>query len=175
MRRGFGRSSMASSASTGRRAAQASRSASSTTRKAEKVSILENVEPATAGPAIAALGLSAAIVAVFMARARGRGVLHYPLAGLAWALAALAVVIPDSRLLMALARTPIVLAGMPFGWPDEVGFFEPGMFAWPVANQLLIMLGGALWAGTGSDGAAQTHNITASRAATYTATYRRVR
>jgi hypothetical protein len=99
--------------------------------EADEVSILENVEPETAGPAIAALGLSAAIVAVFMARARGRGVLRYPLAGFAWALAALAVVIPDSRPLMALARTPIVLAGMPFGWPDDVGFFEPGMFAWP--------------------------------------------
>jgi hypothetical protein len=71
------------------------------------------------------------------------------LVGFAWALTALAVVVPDSRPLMALARTPTVLAGMPFGWPDDVGFFEPGMFAWPVANQLLIMLGGALWAATG--------------------------
>jgi hypothetical protein len=37
-------------------------------------------------------------------------------------------------------------------------------------------LGGATYAfRSWSDGAAQTHNITASRAATYTATYRRVR
>ena len=99
-------------------------------------------------PAIAVLGLVAAVIGVRMARTHERGILHYPLAGFAWGLVALAIVIPDSRPLMAVARAPIVLGGMPFGWPEGVGFFEPGMFTWPVANQLLIVLGGALWAAT---------------------------
>jgi hypothetical protein len=111
-----------------------------------RVSILEGTSAGSIAPVIAALGLLGAIVALVMARARSRGRLHLALAAFAWAIVALAVVIPDSRPLMAVARTPIVLGGMPFGWPEGVGFFEPGMFAWPVANQLLIMLGGALWA-----------------------------
>jgi hypothetical protein len=114
----------------------------------EKVSILEHADAATAAPIIAGIGLTAAVAAASMAYRRGRGPLHLGLVVFAWALASLAVVIPDSRPLMAVARTPIVLAGLPFGWPDDVGFFEPGMFSWPVANQLLIIVGGVLWAGT---------------------------
>jgi hypothetical protein len=100
--------------------------------EAHKVSILENAQPGTAAPVVGVLGFTAAVVAVLMARPRERGALSHVLVGFAWTLVAFAVVIPDSRPLMALARTPIVLAGMPFGWPDDVGFFEPGMFAWPV-------------------------------------------
>ncbi|HXV57375.1 MAG TPA: hypothetical protein VD704_05860 [Gaiellaceae bacterium] len=116
--------------------------------QAEKVSILEHADPATAAPVIAAVGLVAAAAAVGMARARARSRLRLPLLAFAWALASLAVVIPDSRPLMAVARTPIVLGGMPFGWPEDVGFFEPGMFSWPVANQLVVIAAGLLWAGT---------------------------
>jgi hypothetical protein len=116
--------------------------------EADRVSILEGARPDTAAPVIAALGLAAFAVALAMARTRARGPLHLASVVFAWALAALAIVIPDSRPLMAVARTPIVLGGLPFGWPDDVGFFEPGMFSWPVANQLLIILGGLLWAGT---------------------------
>jgi hypothetical protein len=114
----------------------------------DKVSILESARPATAAPVIATLGLVAFVAALAMARGRARGRLHLVLVGFSWSLVALTVVIPDSRPLMAVARTPIVLGGLPFGWPDDVGFFEPGMFSWPVANQLLILLGGALWAAT---------------------------
>lgn len=116
--------------------------------EAEKVSLLENADQDTAAPVIAAVGLAATLVAVLMTRSRPRRVARQALVGFAWALVALAVVIPDSRPLMAVARTPIVLGGMPFGWPDDVGLFEAGMFSWPVANQLLIMLGGGLWAVT---------------------------
>lgn len=116
--------------------------------QADKVSILEHADPATAAPVIAGLGLAAAVAAAAIARTRARHRFHLPLLVFAWALGALAIVIPDSRPLMAVARTPIVLGGMPFGWPDDVGFFEPGMFSWPVANQLLIIFGGLLWAGT---------------------------
>jgi hypothetical protein len=116
--------------------------------EAERVSILESATPDTVAPVIAAVGAAAALVAVVLARSRTRGPLHVPLLAFAWGTASLAVVIPDSRPLMALARTPIVLGGKPFGWPDGVGFFEPGMYSWPVANQLLIVAGGVLWAAT---------------------------
>ena len=116
--------------------------------EAAKVSILEDAEAAWVAPIIAALGIAGFFAGLCLARARARHRLHGPLLAFAWALVVLAVVVPDSRPLMAVARTPIVLGGMPFGWPDDVGLFEPGMFSWPVANQVLIILGGVLWAAT---------------------------
>jgi len=77
-------------------------------------------------------------------------------------MAALAVVIPDSRPLMAVARAPIVLGGMPFGWPDGVNFFGPGMLTWPVVNQVLIILGGLVWAATALAYQRRTRNACAS-------------
>jgi hypothetical protein len=114
---------------------------------AARVSVLEQAERGTSAPAIAGLGLAGALLAVAMARGRARGAFSHALIGFAWTAAAvLTVVIPDHRPLMAVARAPIVLAGRPFGWPEGVSFFGPGMFAWPVMNQLLLMLGGFLWA-----------------------------
>ena len=59
---------------------------------------------------------------------------------------ALAVVIPDFRVLVVVAYAPILLAGAPFGWPPEVGFFEA--IPWPVLNQAVCIIGGVLWAAT---------------------------
>jgi hypothetical protein len=116
---------------------------------AAQVSLLEHARRGTAAPLIAALGLGGALLAVAMARGRAWGVLSSALVGVAWAAAGmLAVVIPDHRPLMAVARTPIVLVGMPFGWPEGVSFFGPGMFAWPVVNQVVLIGGGLLWAAT---------------------------
>jgi hypothetical protein len=116
--------------------------------EAAKVSLLESATPGGVAPVIAVLGFAAAAAAVASTRARTRSRLSAPFVGLAWGLALLGVVIPDSRPLMAVARTPIVLGGKPFGWPEGVGFFEPGMYSWPVANQLLIAAIAVLWAGT---------------------------
>ena len=116
---------------------------------AARVSILEHARRETAAPLIAGLGLGGALLAVAMARGRRRGALGPTLLGLAWTAAvALAVVIPDHRSLMAVARAPIVLVGRPFGWPEGVSIFGPGMFAWPVVNQIVLILGGLLWAAT---------------------------
>jgi hypothetical protein len=116
---------------------------------AAHVSILEHARRGAAAPLIAGLGLGGALLAVAMARGRARGVLSPILFGFAWTAAgALAVAIPDHRPLMALARAPIVLAGRPFGWPEGVSFFGPGMFAWPVVNQIVLIGGGLLWAAT---------------------------
>ena len=43
---------------------------------------------------------------------------------------------------------PLVLIGAPFGWPPELslGEFFTSMYPWPVINELLLILGGLLWA-----------------------------
>jgi hypothetical protein len=112
---------------------------------AAKVSILEHVQQDAAAPVIAALGLGGAALAMALARRRTRGLLGAALLGFAWTVAvALTVVIPDIRPLTGLARAPIVLVGLPFGWPPGVSL--SGLFPWPVVNQLLLIGGGLLWA-----------------------------
>ena len=98
-------------------------------------------------PAIAALGLIGAVVALATARVRGGGMGRAMLLGLAWTAAiALAVVIPDFRVLVVVAYAPILVAGAPFGWPPGVRFFEA--IPWPVLNQAVCIIGGVLWAAT---------------------------
>src|SRR5215216_2088367 len=107
------------------------------------LSILGGVRADFGAPVIAALGL-----AVAMARTRrGHGALRAALLGFAWAAAAtLALVIPDYRVLVAVAYTPIVLIGAPFGWPPGVSILD--VFPWPVVNQFVCIGGGLLWAAT---------------------------
>lgn len=114
---------------------------------AAKVSVLEHLQQDTAAPAVAVLGWGAAVVAMAMAHGRAQGLPGAALLGFAWTMAVvLAVVVPDVRPLTSLARTPIVLIGMPFGWPPGIGLST--LFPWPVINQLLLILGGLLWAAT---------------------------
>jgi hypothetical protein len=116
-----------------------------------KVSLLEHAQPGTAGPVIAAVGLGGAVVAALLGRRRTGGPAGTAMTGFAWTMAvALAVVIPDYRPLLAVVRAPMLLLGAPFGWPEQVALrqFVPLFFPWPVANQLLLIGGGALWAAT---------------------------
>jgi hypothetical protein len=111
-------------------------------------SLLENARPGTAGPAIAVVGVVGAVLAIVMKRTDDA---HRMLATTAWTLAfTLTVVIPDYRPLLAVIRAPMLLVGAPFGWPEDVSLSDyPRLFLpWPVANQLLLMLGGLLWAAT---------------------------
>ncbi len=113
------------------------------------ISILDPVPQETFAPILAAVGFAGAVLGVAMARLR-RGA---PLVGFAATLGvALAVVVPDYRPLMAVARTPIMLVGLPFGFPKgvTVATFVESMYTWPVVNQLLFILGGALWLATGA-------------------------
>src|SRR5918997_765596 len=72
------------------------------------LSILAGVPSRTGGPIIAALGLMGVVVAVAMARTWGRGILRVVILTFAWAIATtLVLVIPDYRLLMAVAYAPI--------------------------------------------------------------------
>jgi hypothetical protein len=69
----------------------------------------------------------------------------------------LLVVIPDQRLIVSVAFVPILLLRERFGWRLEgsashptgaTHVFREGRVPWPVVNQLLLVAGGLLWAGT---------------------------
>jgi hypothetical protein len=64
----------------------------------------------------------------------------------AWTIAALLVlVIPDSRLLMGVAYTPLLMVAPLFGW-ELGGTTFADAWPWPVLNQLVCVLGGLLLA-----------------------------
>ncbi len=108
------------------------------------LSVLGGVRAETGAPVIAALGLVGVVVAVLMSRTWGRGTPRTALLIFAWAAAAaLALVIPDYRVLMAVAYAPIFLIGAPFGWPPG-DFFD--VITWPVVNQFVCIAGGLSWA-----------------------------
>lgn len=80
-----------------------------------------------------------------MARDWGRGVLRTLV--LAFGIAAalvLALLIPDYRLLVLVAYTPVVVLGAPFGFPPETNLLA--LVTWPVVNQMICIGGGLLWA-----------------------------
>lgn len=90
------------------------------------------------------LGLAGTLAALVMVGVRGRGVARTSLLIFAWVIAAaLLVVIPDRRVLMAVAYAPIFLVGIPFHFPP-VSFLKA--IPWPVINQFILMAGGLLWA-----------------------------
>lgn len=114
---------------------------------APHLSALGAVRQEGAAPVIAALALAGAAVAIVMARGWGRGMPRLALLAFAWATAAtLALVIPDFRLLVIVAYAPILIVGAPFGWPSDTHFLDA--IPWPVLNQLVCIVGGALWAAT---------------------------
>jgi hypothetical protein len=58
----------------------------------------------------------------------------------------LALLIPDYRVLVLVAYTPILLLGAPFGWPPETDLLA--VLSWAVVNQFICLAGGFLWAAT---------------------------
>lgn len=106
-------------------------------------------QAADTGPVIAGVGLASGVLAFVMAHGRGRGPARWLVISYGATMAvALALVIPSHRPLMAVARTPLVLIGAPFGWPPQLslGEFFASMYPWPVINELLFIVGGLLWA-----------------------------
>ncbi|MBB4913585.1 hypothetical protein [Streptosporangium saharense] len=91
---------------------------------------------------IAAFCLLTAVMALALTRGGSR---RAPLF-LAWPIAAILVlVVPDSRLMMGVAYTPLMLVLPVFGW-DLGGKTLADAWPWPVLNQLLPLLGGLLLA-----------------------------
>ncbi|MDG4810768.1 hypothetical protein O7634_28770 [Micromonospora sp. WMMD1120] len=109
------------------------------------MSILGGVHQASAAPWIAVGALSAAVVAGLLAVRTWPGLPGALFEAMAWAVAlALGVLLPDYRPLVAVGHLPVFLVGRPFGWPEGVTFAS--QLPWPVVNQLICMIGGALFA-----------------------------
>lgn len=91
---------------------------------------------------VAAFALPAAATALALTR---RGDSRFPLLA-AWPIATLLIlVIPDSRVMMGVAYTPLLLIAPVFGW-SLGGATLADAWPWPVLNQLVCVLGGLLLA-----------------------------
>ncbi|MEV4115673.1 hypothetical protein [Nonomuraea sp. NPDC049695] len=114
---------------------------------------------------IAAFALLTMVTALALTR-RGGG--RAPLF-VAWPIAALLVlVIPDSRLMMGVAYTPLLLVAPAFGWSLGGATFADA-WPWPVLNQLLCVLGGLLLAAAAlAYGRGRSHWFTPARGRTAT-------
>ncbi|RZQ62308.1 hypothetical protein [Amycolatopsis suaedae] len=103
-----------------------------------RTSVLSGLTLEAGPPAVAAVGLGGLVLALVR---RGRLV-----AALCWVYAvALAVVIPEGRVLVWVAYLPVFLVGAPFGYPP-VSFTET-VLTWLNLNQVLLIAGGLLFAG----------------------------
>jgi hypothetical protein len=61
-----------------------------------------------------------------------------------------ALVVPDGRVLVAVAHVPILLIGMPFDWPGGVTIGS--QLPWPVLHQVLLLTVAGLWFMAARDG-----------------------
>lgn len=126
------------------------------------LSILADATPRPGGWWIAAFGLLSTVVALTLARTgrsdrvgpirhaqtatHGRGLASLTPLLLAWLMAVLLIiVIPDSRLMMGVAYSP-VLAVAPLFDLNVNGTTLADAWPWPVVNQLVCVLGGVLLA-----------------------------
>lgn len=108
-----------------------------------QLSIFSRLTAEMGGPAIAILGFVGAITGILMAQARGREAMRFILLGFGWILSTiLLLLIPDYRVLMAVAYGIVFLAGAPFNWPPA-NYFD--IFTWPVVHQFSVLLGGFFW------------------------------
>jgi hypothetical protein len=108
-----------------------------------ELSVLGGLRAETGAPAIAVLGLALGMLAALLTRAWGRGLVRGAVLGIAWmACVVLLLVVPDYRVLVAVAYAPLFLVGAPFGWPP-VPFLRA--VPWPVVNQVICVAGGVLW------------------------------
>jgi len=111
------------------------------------VSVLGWTTAASGAPVIALASLVAAIAALGIWRVSGPSRAATWLEGFAWVTAlTLAVALPDVRVLVIMAYTPIFLIGEPLGLvPAGVSLVDE--VTWPVLNQGLLMAGGVAWLG----------------------------
>lgn len=105
------------------------------------LSILGAVRTDAGATGFAIVGGLSAVAAAWMIRGADSPILRRALAifGAVVGIAA-AVVIPDYRILVAVAYAPIFLVAAPFGLPDGVNFFDA--LSPTVLHQMLLMLGG---------------------------------
>jgi hypothetical protein len=107
------------------------------------ISVLSELTVEKGGPIIAILGIVAAFAGILMSQVRRQGVQRSVLLGFGWMVSiALLLIIPDYRVLMAVAYGIVFLVGAPFNWPPA-NYFD--IFTLPVSNQLIMLFGGFLW------------------------------
>jgi hypothetical protein len=113
---------------------------------AHHASILEGLSQTEGAPWLVATSVLGLVVVSTMARSGIGRRLTGVLAGVALLYGAgLALVIPDGRPLVAAAHIPVLLIGKPFGWPE--GVTVASQVSWPVANQVILIVLGGLYAG----------------------------
>jgi hypothetical protein len=109
------------------------------------LTLFPDAEARPGGLVIAILGASGASFAVLVAVAGRDGRLRWAVWAAAIIAFALIVVVPDYRVLLTVAYLPLITLGAPFGWPPDVDLSL--VLPWPVLNQFVLIVGGALWAG----------------------------
>jgi hypothetical protein len=111
-------------------------------------SALRTLDPSVGAPLFAGVLFTAAIALLAMAgmdrphRVVRTGLLGY----LGLVVAALLFVVPDVRVLTFLGYLPMLIGGLPFGWPP-VDLHT--IFTWTLANQVFALAGGILIARAG--------------------------
>ncbi len=111
-----------------------------------RLSLLGGVAPQVGAAGLAALALLGAVVGAAMVAGRGHGIGRLLAIGLGGLSAVtFAVLLPDFRVLVTMAYTPILLVLAPFGWPPGVSLASE--LSWPLVHQLVVMAGGIAWAG----------------------------
>ncbi|WP_433255998.1 hypothetical protein ACQPYK_16045 [Streptosporangium sp. CA-135522] len=122
------------------------------------LSVLAGAAPDPGGWWIAAFGVLSMLTALALLRPNGHGPLGRVLRFLAWPMAVLLIlVIPDSRLMMGVAYTPLLLVAPLFDL-DLGGTTVADAWPWPVCNQLLCVLGGLLLAAAALDRRRRRHD-----------------
>jgi hypothetical protein len=105
---------------------------------APDTSALRALDPGIGAPLFAAVLLTAAVALL----ASPGGVVRFPVLGYLWLTAgALLLLVPDVRLLALAGYLPMLIAGLPFGWPD-IDYGD--VFTWTLGNQVLALIGGIL-------------------------------
>jgi hypothetical protein len=90
-----------------------------------ELSVLGGLRAEVGAPVITILGWVGAGVAIVMTQTRGRGTLRIVLLSFVWIVAALlTLIVPDYRVLGAVAYLPIFVLGAPFGFPPGANFFD---------------------------------------------------
>jgi hypothetical protein len=108
-------------------------------------SILEGSPVHVVAPAMAAIGLGGAVLAIVMTRRRARGWVLQTIAGIL--AVGLALVIPDYTLIAVVALSPAILVFAFTGVPgDQAGIGD--ILYWHRVNLIIVFVGGLLWAGT---------------------------
>jgi hypothetical protein len=105
---------------------------------APDTSALRALDPGIGAPLFAAVLLTAAVALL----ASPGGVVRFPVLGYLWLTAgALLLLVPDVRLLALAGYLPMLIAGLPFGWPD-IDYGD--VFTWTLGNQVLALISGIL-------------------------------